>query len=329
MIAPEKPVENPADFFGQKSIVRRIFSRIGTERPQSIAVIGGRKTGKTSLLNYICHRQVKEQYLEDSKYIFYKVSSTDEISLDSEAFIMGINRALNSVHEGDENNYSILRKTVEEIHARGQRLVFLFDDFHLITGNSNFPLEFFSFLRSLANNYNLAYITTSFLELQKLCVVKDIEESPFFNIFTNLTLGPLSLDEGIHLLASIISGEEESLKKVTEWCGTSPYLLKVIGKKLKCLGEPDFKNLNFEKTLLPEISPYFEKILSILPEEAFKPLKSIARDKQPAPQEAYYLHPLLKQGFLNEEDEKITCFSPSFSTFLKKQLSPKMLSGKV
>ncbi|MBA7672891.1 hypothetical protein ES703_81078 [subsurface metagenome] len=151
-------------------------------------------------------------------------------------------------------------------------MVLLLDDFHLVTGNSNFPLEFFSYLRSLANNYNLAYVTTSFLELQKLCVIKDIEESPLFNIFTNLSLGPLCRGEGIRLLAAVTGREQEMVKRVAEWCGTSPNLLKLIGRKIAdTKGLSDLSNLNCEEVLLPAISPYFEQILSILP-QALLPL---------------------------------------------------------
>jgi len=50
-------------------------------------------------------------------------------------------------------------------------------------------------MRSMANTYNVAYVTTSSETLQKLCVLKDVEESPFFNIFTNIALKPLSAAE--------------------------------------------------------------------------------------------------------------------------------------
>jgi len=184
-----------------------------------------------------------------------------------------------------------------------------------------------SFLRSLANNYNLGYVTTSFLELQKLCAMKDSEESPFFNIFTNLSLGPLSPAEGCKLLSSLI-GSGQQVSDLCHWCGQSPYLLKRIAEKL-LQDKTDLKTLDPDNDLYAEVVPYYEKIVSILPQEAFKALKTLAKDKQPDPKEVYLLRPLFKQGFLNEFEEKIECFSPSFSLFLKKSLNKKMLLGKV
>jgi hypothetical protein len=323
MVDPEAPVSDPQDFFGQQALVRRIFSRIGTERPQSVAVIGGRKAGKTSLLNYL--EQVRSRFLEDdSAYLFLHLRADTQLAHDSESFITGIQRLLGPAAVEEQNPYNGLRRTVETLHGQGKKLVFLMDDFHLITSSKSFPLEFFSFLRSLANNYNLAYLTTSFLELQKLCVIKDVEESPFFNIFTNLALGPLGEQAGAALLAAVTGLEDTGA--VAAWCGTSPYLLKTVGGVLHAAGAVP-PPARFEKTLFPLVCSYFTQVVSLLDPEAFKPLKAIARDKEPAPREAHHLHPLLKQGFLREEEARIACYSPAFALFLKKELTPRMLLG--
>jgi hypothetical protein len=335
MIDPEKPVENPQDFYGQKHALRRIFSRIGAERPQSVAVIGGIKTGKTSLLNCIAHETTRREYLDRSDaYRFCRVDSGAQAFRDSEDFVTGLQKHLGANPSGEDNHYNGLRKTVEALHEKGSKIVLLLDDFHLITSNSAFPLEFFSFLRSLANNYNLAYVTSSFLELQKLCVIKDIEESPFFNIFTNLSLGPLSLQEGMELLSALTGREDGELERIVSWAGSFPYVLKLIGKALtagvrapgvRAPGGPGSRDP--EKEFLPALVPYFEKVLSILPKEAFSSLKNLARDKAPDPREVHVLRPLIKQGFLVEKEDLITSFAPAFSAYLRKNLSKKALQG--
>lgn len=328
MIDPEQPARAPSDFFGQKNLLRRIFSRIGTERPQSVAVIGGSKTGKTSLLNCLGNEEVRSRYLEQpQRYLFYRIDSQDALFKDWQSFISAVIRLLGSETLPGRNPYNALQKTVESFHARAVHLIFLLDDFHLITGNKLFPLEFFSFLRSLANNYNLAYVTTSFLELQKLCVIKDIEESPFFNIFTNLSLGPLSLDEATELFCSLTGRSAGEVRSLVQWCGCFPYLLKLAAREL-AEGRTDALAADPEKTLLPVLSPYFERILSILPAQALEPLKGIARGKAPDPRTAYHLRPLVKQGFLTEEPESLSAFSPAFLAFLKRSLSRKMLQGR-
>ena len=327
MIDPEKPVEEPKQFFGQKSVVRRIFSRIGAERPQSVAVIGGIKTGKTSLLNCIAHEQTRGRHLEQpDAYFFCHVNAAETLFHDSESFVRGIHQLLSDGSVADASNYyNSLQQIVETYHKRGGKIIFLLDDFHLITSNSNFPLEFFSFLRSLANNYNLAYVTSSFLELQKLCVIKDIEESPFFNIFTNLSLGPLSEQDGLELLENLTGDQSPALEQTASWCGGFPYILKMTAQAIT---ENRYKpGQTPENALLPVLAPYYEKVLALLPAEALNPLKSIAKDKSPDPREAHVLRPLIKQGFLLETENGIGAYAPSLNAFLRKNLSKKLLKG--
>ncbi|MBN2442934.1 MAG: ATP-binding protein [Spirochaetales bacterium] len=330
MTNPDIPVKLPEHFYGRKSIVRRIFSRIGAERPQSIALIGSRKSGKTSLLYYLNDEQVRSKHLESSeKYLFFLLNSRNCMEKQAENFIREITRQITSSTNEEKNYYNALQKNVREIHSQGKKIILLFDDFHLITGSEHYPLEFFSFLRSLANNYNVAYVTTSYLELQKLCVAKDIQESPFFNIFTNLSIGPFSLKEGIRLLSVLTGTEEETAEKIVTWAGPLPYTLKLIARN--CAEEIRSKNLpesRYEKKLLPILAPYFGQILSLLTKEAFMPLKQLAKEKKPDQKAEYLLRPLIRHGFLIEQDdEMIRPFSPAFLLFLKTQLSAKILKG--
>jgi hypothetical protein len=367
MIDPEQPTREPGEFYGRGNVLRRLFSRIGADRPQSVAVIGGSKTGKTSLLNHVAHAETRNAYLEDvDARRFLRLDCRTEGLQNVRAFVGELcaqlrgpaaagaaaraaaggaatgSAAAGAPATGEataggaasepgspacaEDPYPQLQRTVERLHGEGTRLVLLLDDFHLITGNAGFPLEFFSFLRSLANNYNLAYLTTSFLELQKLCVVKDIEESPFFNIFTNLSLGPLKPEESQAMLAKLTGGPADELGRVASWVGGYPYLLKRAARRL-LEGKLALRDLDLEKALLPELAPYFQRILAILPPEAFGPLKDLARGRSPDPREGYLLRPLIKQGFLKEEGEAIVCFAPSLNAFLKRHLSKKMLAG--
>jgi hypothetical protein len=181
----------------------------------------------------------------------------------------------------------------------------------------------------MANNYNLAYVTTSILELQKLCAVKDVQESPFFNIFTNLHLGMLLPEDARALFTRVTGLGEELAERVTSWCGGSPYLLKKAGERLasenapECLDDP-----GLERILYPIAEPYFEEIMGLLLPEAYKPLLAISKGRVPELSSAHYLDSLLKQGFLVERREEISCFSPAFSLFLRKGLAPGLLKGK-
>jgi eukaryotic-like serine/threonine-protein kinase len=323
------PVKNPGQFFDRKGVVRRIFSRIGAERPQSIALSGSRKSGKTSLLYYLFNEEVRKEYLESPEtYLFFILDSRDCMEKEAENFIREITWKITPDLQEEDNYYNTLQREVKRIHTEGKKLILLFDDFHFITGSENYPLEFFSFLRSLANNYNVAYVTTSYLELQRLCAVKDIEESPFFNIFTNLSIGPFSHKEGIKLFSLLTSLDEQESEKIVTWTGSTPYALKLTATHLLQNPETKLKSAShMEKSLLPVLVPYFGQILSLLTRDALHPLKQIAKGKQPDQKDEYLLRPLIRHGFLIEEDMGIQPFSPAFSFFLKTRLNAKILKG--
>lgn len=330
MVNLEKAVLKPEDFFGQKGIIRRIFSRIGAERPQSVAVIGGRKIGKTSLINVLNHESLRKKNLEKPEECLFIRFALGEEKIDTvEDFLKYLlPRIMKNSHSGTFD-YDDLKHAVQSLHRKHYRLILLLDDFHHITTNRNFPLEFFSFLRSLANNYNLAYITTSVLELQKLCAAKDVEESPFFNIFTNITLGQLSEEEGRLLLETVGNLSGKTAEALVNWCGPFPYLLKIAIREINSgTLNAEVSSREMENCLLPLFSEYFSKVVSVLGMESFRLLKTIGKGKNPNHRDLHYIRPLIKQGLLVDNEEIISCCSPAFKIFLKKQLFREMLEGK-
>ena len=201
------PVLNREDFFGRSTIISKIYSRIGANRPQSISLVGDAKIGKSSLLWYLAQPETKEHYLNNPEsYIYFYIPVVDKGDLNFENFSEFFwNIILSDIDkyvqlEDKTPSYDLFKKIVERLTQNQKKIILFFDDFHLTTQNESFPLEFFSFLRSLANNYNMAYVTTSYLDLQQLCVSKEVEESPFFNIFTNLSLKPLEELEAFQLI---------------------------------------------------------------------------------------------------------------------------------
>jgi len=330
MIDPEAPVNDPAEFVGQAGLTRRVLSRVGAERPQSVAVIGGLKSGKTSLISYLSTPEVAFQYIDAiDKYVFLSFRANGEMTDEPDSFLTRFIEELPRGTAAGESYYEEFHKRIESLHLSDQRLIVFLDDFHFITSNDHFPLEFFSFLRSMANNYNLAYVTTSLLELQKLCVAKEVQESPFFNIFTNMHIGMLSHEDAVLLFLRVSRADESRARAVVKWCGGSPYLLKKVAALLETEKTANtFTDKEFEKLFFPVFEPYFKDVVSLLPPEAFKPLQAVSQGKAPSPSDEYQLSSLVKQGFLLEGEDGISCYSPAFALFLRKCLSLRLLKGK-
>ena len=169
------PVRNTGDFFGRGAIIAKIYSRIGAERPQSVSLVGDPKIGKSSLLWYLAQPENKTQFLNDhANYVYFYVPVVDNGDLNfdnfSKIFWEIILADIDKYLQLDDKtpSYDLFKKIVERLSQNQKKVIIFFDDFNLTTQNESFPLEFFSFLRSLANNYNLAFVTTSHLDLQKL-----------------------------------------------------------------------------------------------------------------------------------------------------------------
>jgi serine/threonine-protein kinase len=196
-------IKNPLEFYGREREIRRIFSRISSSHPQCISIIGERKIGKSSLLYFLNHEDTRKKWLKNPEsYVFLLIDlqeRTEDLSFSS--FFQFIFRsltdqlgtdvvpssALDSIGNQSES-YEVFKNIVSNIGKSGFKLIMLFDEFGAITSSERFDPTFFSYLRSIANNYECAYITTSRLKLQNLCRSTDISESPFFNIFAPVPL---------------------------------------------------------------------------------------------------------------------------------------------
>src|SRR5262249_9706162 len=125
-----------------------------------------------------------------------------------------------------------MSQLMERLRGSGFRLVILLDEFERITNNPKFPLEFFAFLRFLANHYDVAYITSSSRDLQSLCHSEAISDSPFFNIFSSLRLSVFEPGEARELLRAPVRAGRASLEPYAEQAialaGRFPFFLQRV-----------------------------------------------------------------------------------------------------
>lgn len=191
-------------FYGRHKEISRIFSRIGASRPQSVSIVGERRIGKSSLLSFIYAAETRAQQLDGDSYLFVFMDLQQKRYAQIEGFFTDL---LTLIYEASGESLSVtnadfdsVRKAFADLHKRKKKLIILFDEFDAITANKVFSFDFFSFLRSAANNYDVAYITSSARELQILCHTDQIADSPFFNIFTNIYLRAFTPEEALLLI---------------------------------------------------------------------------------------------------------------------------------
>lgn len=305
-------------FFGRREVLRRLYSRICADRPQSVAIIGGKGIGKTAFLQYAAADPVQVSNHKTTKLFFDCIAAQTP-----DGFLARMGTELGF---GDRSGqYEPYRNSLERFLADGTRVIFFLDNFHAVTGSSVFPLEFFSFLRSLANNLDIAYVTSSLLDMQELCAMKIVEESPFFNIFTNITLSPLKQEEAALLMARLTGLAAEDLQSISRWSGGIPLLVDGIAKQIADSGlvDPKQYGTEYEKITIE----YYSAVVERLPENALDVLLRIGRRKSIHQKQKHLIRQLIKQGFVAETNKKILPFSPSFEGFLRYNLNKKMLGG--
>lgn len=230
-------IRDPAQFYGRRREVTKAFARLGAPRPQSISIVGDRRIGKSSLLHFINNRVVRSRHLDaPDAYAFAFIDLQQKRRLTLTEFFSEL-FALVSREIGDASlsqmdpTFDSVRSILERFRREGRKLVVLFDEFDAITANPAFDLEFYSFLRSIANNYDVAYVTSSARDLQELCRTQLIADSPFFNIFTNVFLRAFTKAEAQQLIAEPSADAGLPLagysRRIMEMAGQFPYSLQI------------------------------------------------------------------------------------------------------
>ena len=318
-------------FYGRRRQVARILDRVASDRPQSVSVVGERRIGKSSLLYYLTWPGVREKLVDDPDSLvvaFLDFQQLRTISLQDffELLFYQIGRADPSIGGAEAPAYGSFHKMLERLSKENRKLIMLFDEFDAITSNPTFDRDFFSYLRSTANNYDVGYVTSSKTELQQLCHSSEISDSPFFNIFTNLYLGPLAHEEALELIASPSAAEEIPLEEFSEdildLAGYLPFYLQIAcSVYFDWLRENPGRHLDSEEIearIREEADPHFSHFWQQCPSEQQHVLVAVMEGRMPSPEHAHIARRLLKAGYLREtEGKQLRVFSKLLTQFAR------------
>lgn len=324
-------IKDPAQFFGRSREVSRIFSRLAASRPQSISVVGERRVGKSSLLYYINHPEVRARYLDrPDSYVFAFIDLQQKRRLTlteffKELFALIAKELNDEAVAALEPGFDSVRALLEKFRRSGRKLIVLFDEFDAITANRAFDLEFYSFLRSIANNYDVAYVTSSARDLQELCHTQLIADSPFFNIFTNVFLRAFTRKEAMDLITrpSREAGLplEAYARRITEIAGYFPYFLQIAcSAYFDHLMENDGK-LNREEVeaaVLDEAKGQFRFIWDHMSEGYRRMIRNFLADGQVEKEQEHIYEDLKRAGYFIEEERGPRLFSTLFSSVVSR-----------
>ncbi len=323
-------IQDPRHFFGRRSEVRRILARLGADRPQSISIVGERRIGKSSLLTYLTCPEVQDRHQVDRSslaIVFLDFQQLRTISVeDFFDFLLGRIRHVSG--EGPaaaSHGYAAFQGLLENFRGRSKKLVLLFDEFQAITTNTAFNIEFYSFLRSMANNYAVAYVTTSSVDLQRLCCSSDISDSPFFNIFSNLYLKTFERDEALKLISEPSEENGVPLRKyagkIMDLAGLFPFYLQIACSIYfdNLRGDPgqELDREEIKSRFQEEAGPHFDYFWEHAAPECQSLLENLAHDRPPDPSEMHVCQGLVRKGYLAQDGERWRLFSSAFAEHIR------------
>ena len=320
------PIQQPQDFYGRHAELSRIYERIKAARPQSMSLVGIRRIGKSSLLRAIHHPHHRRQYLPNaSEYVLVLMDLQARRNVELPEFFQYLFHELEKEFRGRLQvrvapNYDGMQKVVQAFHEAGLKLVFLWDEFESVTRNQKFGPEFYAFFRALASQFNLAYITSSADLLQSLCHAKEISDSPFFNIFTNLRLGAFKIEEARRLIAAPSALAGRSLEAHTDFildiAGGLPFFIQIACAALFSLPRADKLDLKKAKELfLEEARPHFKEYWEKFDESEQAVVAALAHARRLPQEHAFALKDLTQAGFVHEEK----LFSSLFAEFVREK----------
>jgi hypothetical protein len=248
-----EPVKVRAQFFGRHKEIRRTLNFL--HWGQSVSIVGAAGIGKTSFLNHVAQWYVRaKQGLAEEK-IFVHLDGISLVELDQsrclryirEETILQIKdtksvdkaigvRLEKAVREaGSKTVHFGLQTLFRSAQADGLKLVIVLDHLDALNQNCSLEAEFFSALRSLHTNYELAYLVASRAPLDRLDrICPEGPGSPFFNIFQQIPVGSFTDEESRQLVITLLDlagtqFPELAIDFILELGRNTPYRLQRAG----------------------------------------------------------------------------------------------------
>ena len=235
------PIRQLDYFFGRNQEVTSVLSLI--KNNQSVSIVGPRRIGKTSFLLHISRPEIMAQHsLSFDKHIFVYIDCSGLSDLDQADFYRLILEETEDqlLDQGlkmelaipDTLTYRQFGRTLRRLSRQGFKLIYLLDEFEMMSENHNLDADFFSGLRGLTARHNVCYVTASQAHLLELSYAEGVLGSPFFNIFAMQQLGLFDHEEALQLIrgpahATGINFSDKLAGCILDLVGTHPMFLNI------------------------------------------------------------------------------------------------------
>lgn len=233
-------VRDPEAFFGRKKILRDLYGKLN--KLEKCSVVGPRRIGKSSLLYHMTLPSMYSLYLDKPEtYVFAFIDLQVVAPLGVDDFLRGTVKALCQASLGrlsfppeEYGNEREFLGFLEKARAEKLKLVLCCDEIESLNPRKGFKCDdaFFTFLRGVLSNYDLAMVTSSQTPLSELCYTGDLPTSPFWNIFVKFPLGLMTEEEMLSLIKepfirSGINLTDDEIIFISDLAGPHPFFLQM------------------------------------------------------------------------------------------------------
>jgi hypothetical protein len=233
------PPVPPEQFYGRQQNIRDVKNRIGAIIPQCINIVGFRRSGKTSLLQYIESRHQEFCQPEQKALIVLLDLQNAQFHLPS-GILEGLRRSIERktsaapwAQEDNEDLYAV-EDGLTALKEKGQRLIVMLDEFERIGARLEQFQDWGEDWRSKSCAGLLTLVISSKRPLNELYKILHLT-SPFDNIFSQTVLGSLESEACFKLLQdgfgseNISSGININVVQdlIAEWAGTLPFYFQM------------------------------------------------------------------------------------------------------
>jgi hypothetical protein len=341
------PIRQRDYFFNRQREVSQVLGLL--RNLQNAALVGPRRIGKTSLLFHLAAPAIHAGYgLSPDEYVFAYLDGEELTELDAGQIRRVMMEELVAALEAGGHEiptvvlsegplgYRAFRQAVRQLTQRGLKLIFCFDEFECLGANPHLGPGFFSSLRGLAGQFDVAYVTASKAQIQALTYAHaETLSSPFFNTFAHLHLGLFSDDDARRLIEQLAAKAGVPLPSdlgdfIVELAGPHPLLLQIAGfhafELWQVRGgkweEGDCDHLR--RRFMAEAESHFEYYWRHLSDGDRYTLAALPLTQEDeARREA--IRRLEQACLIRRTDQGYTTLSPAFETFVRRQSVPHLL----
>ncbi|RKZ42007.1 MAG: hypothetical protein DRQ49_03390 [Gammaproteobacteria bacterium] len=238
-----RPISNPRQFFGRRALVDRIFSVWKKIPLEHVAIVGPKRSGKTSLLNYMM--QNTTQFKQKYDWVFVDFDNVRMQQLDT--LLPYILDELKL----DTSDCDLINFTTKLEDDLKKPAVIMMDNIESGIQSSELDDAFWNNMRYLGSHVEkLGFCVASrysCTQLEELAIAQD-KSSPIYNVFDEVKLGPLTEKEGRTFLQRTSLPKKDAgwiLQQSHYW----PVLLQELYKtQLESDDRHDWKKVGLEKT---------------------------------------------------------------------------------